>query len=61
MRINRQCGPSCFALLAAWWAGWLHGGVAFADHPLEDGPSEKHQQKPADARTYDHLVFYGSD
>jgi len=25
------------------------------------GPLEKHQQKRADARTYDHLVFYGED
>jgi len=25
------------------------------------GPLEKHQQKRADKRTYDNLVFFGSD
>jgi pectate lyase len=28
-------------------------------HCVYDGPLEPHQQKRADARTYDHLVFYG--
>ncbi|MFZ5831225.1 MAG: hypothetical protein ACOY3P_14130 [Planctomycetota bacterium] len=30
-------------------------------HCVYDGPLEPHQQKRADARTYDHLVFYGED
>jgi pectate lyase len=30
-------------------------------HCENDGELEKHQQKRADARTYDHLVFYGAD
>jgi pectate lyase len=30
-------------------------------HCEYDGPLEEYQQKRADKRTYDHLVFYGSD